>query len=459
MRGLAEVVAKQGGPTTLEGFSATIVQHLFPPNIVRSLLTSGLDTDGLWVAGKSYSTHADAYADLLGLNVNVHSASFNRNGETASAATGASVTLQKAAADQLREMFASVQADELEDKTARPRFLLVDEGGKLIEALHSPEFRRYAHLCVAIEHTDRGIQVIEKMEAKGQPLLCPVVNMARSQIKKETEAHAIGESVVFHTEHALANAANDGVALQGNQALVVGFGAVGSRTAHALKRRGYDVTVLEVDADAAKAAAREGFTVAHDRVEALQTADLLISSTGVCTLPLEDYGLLKDGAVLVNAASGNHELGLGEAATGAASEALLRRLVKVEEVRPTGDLVVDFRGTDVLTGSYPATSAHRHLVVQAATDKEVLVLNGGAVVNMSMGLPPEYAQLTLSMVMASIFQAATLAARKVEERPAGLVDLELARQEAIEKAISDALVADGLPPLNAPDFRELSPWA
>lgn len=450
---LAKAAAQKGKHNSFVGFSATVLQHLFPPTVLDALEELGLAPAQTRVIGKAYSTHPDRYAALLGKGRIVDESSRHTHNAVEQ---DASARIAQAAQTQLRGMFADVTADEIAYRNTAPRFLLIDEGGKLIETLHSAEFSKYAHLVVAVEHTDRGIQVIETMRSQGVNLLCPVINMARSVAKKQIESPAIGESVVFHTLHELDAM---GVAPTEKSAAVIGYGAVGKFTAEALRRRGYAVTIYDKDVQKMRDAIADGFSAEPDipldqaRINALAGAHLLISATGTTTLTLDEYDLLPNRAILVNAASGNHELGIG----GTPKEILADRTAP-ETVREDGRASMRFGEQDIVCGEYYAPEAHRHLVMRSQSGKEHLVLRGGAVINMTLGMPPEYAQLTLSLVLLSALQARALAMLPYQDRPRSLVELaedtEAFLREDFNKALKDA----GLPPASAPDFTRVPIW-
>ncbi|HEY1100331.1 MAG TPA: hypothetical protein VGF99_15440, partial [Myxococcota bacterium] len=357
MPALAAITAKNGGPTALAGFEVVVAQHLFPTTmgLVDALLKNGLAKDKLHLIGKSYSTHERTYAALLGQGIDVDSSSRQDH----DFAEDAAVRLAGAARRQLTKLFSGVSDAELADAAARPRFVLFDEGGKLIETLHK-EFPRYAKLCIGVEHTDRGMQLLDDLEKAGGQTLLPVVDMARSAAKKRFESPAIGESVVFHTELELQEL---GAQPLKKEACVVGYGAVGKATADALRRRGYQVFVHDLDPAALARARADGCEVpAGDdvtrRAAALAHGHLVIGCTGRTVITPDEFAaLLPDGAVLTNAASGTHELGIHDLG----DEQLARRTAP-ESLRHDGTATTTFRGAPIATGPFLAPGKHRHLV-------------------------------------------------------------------------------------------------
>ena len=450
MQALDVISAKNGGPHALEGFEVVVAQHLFPTTmgLVDALLKNGLDKGKLHLIGKSYSTHERTYAALLGQGIDVDSSSRQDH----NLAEDAAVRLAGAARRQLTKIFSGVSDAELADPNARQRFVLFDEGGKLIETLHK-EFPRFAKLCIGVEHTDRGMQLLDDREKAGDKILLPVVDMARSAAKKLFESPAIGESVVFHTELELQEL---GAQPLKKEACIVGYGAVGKATADALRRRGYEVFVHDIDPAALARARADGCEVpAGDegtrRAAALAHGHLLISCTGRTTLrPDEFASLLPDGAILTNAASGTHELGIHDLG----DEQLARRTAS-ESLRKDGIATTTFRDLPIATGPFLAPGKHRHLVFVDG-GKEHLVLRGGAVVNMTRGMPPEVVQLTLGLVLTSVLQAAK-DGRAGTTKP-GRIALSAAEQQVVVDAVTSSLQQRGLPPLSAPDFRTVASW-
>ncbi len=117
-----------------------------------------------------------------------------------------------------------------------------------------------------------------------------------SPIKQFAEnEHAVGQSVLESYLRITNRMTN------GRQVTVFGYGACGQgvaanfRSAHAL------VSVIEVDPVARLRASLDGFAV-PDRAEALGRADIAVTVTGAeSVLTAADLGLLRDGAILLNA--------------------------------------------------------------------------------------------------------------------------------------------------------------
>jgi len=221
--------------------------------------------------------------------------------------------------------------------------------------------------------------------------------------------------------------------------------AVGKATADALRRRGYTVFVTDVDPAKMAQATADGCT-ACAREQALGSGTLVFGCTGRTSLPTSDYGLLKDGAVLINGASGNHEFGLHEVSARKFENGDRDAVVGKDGYRRSA-----FRGHDIIVGDTAEGEAIQNRVIRGKSGKEILALRSGYVVNMTLGLPPEYVQLTLGLLLAGCLQA-------VQETSAGLKDIPDATQQFLVGRTTKHLAKLGHD-LHAPDFRSLASWA
>lgn len=447
-----------GGPDALAGFTMASVQHLFSSTrgLYAALADNGLATATTSVGGKGYSTNMDTMMRLQAVGFDVHpDGRVLAHGAHASAevVTGA---MAKA---QLGALFAGV-----DPKEAKPRFLLLDEGAKLIQALHL-HYPQFAHLCVCVEQTDRGLQIIDAAKKafaeeeaifestgawpeprRGWTLACPVVDMARSEAKKTWESPMIGESCVFNLEHGLGEM-NEALRAKifddpaRKSACIIGYGAVGRAVAERLLARGFEVHVHDTDPEAMRRAARDG-CVPASREDAIAAGHVFYGCTGGGVLEPSEYDLLPDGAVLANAASGNHELGLaGVDIDGVGNDHHQR----IGDDRATSR----FLGLDVNLGE--ADDPMRHRVWRTPSGKELLLARSGYVVNMGLDIPPEYAQLIRSLLLASCLTAS----RATEP---GLVAIPKDVQRFVVARVQRELSKKNLS-LERPDFRRLDAWA
>ena len=427
-----------GDTQPLKGVKVIAIQHLMPTlsGVLDGLERAGVDRKDMRLIGKSYSTVDEMYAWLIANHYVVHDGSIGGNAQSVEE------HLVEAARDVLEEMF-----DGIDPTTSKERFLLADDGGKLLYALHT-FFPQYAPLCAGFEQTARGIQVLDKMQAEGTPVACPIVNMARSELKSNSEIPLIGENVVFDTLRAL----DDLKMAMPKTAAVLGYGPVGQQVARALLARGVAVVVVDPDPKMQALARAAGCDV-QARDAALKDAGLVIGCTGRGALNVvDDHHLLKDGAILVNGASGNHELGTQD--FGKPGRFFLEAGFEADRFDIRGGTVTArFQGQPVVLGRGGAKlgSASMHRVMRAKeTGKEVLVLRSGHVINLGRDLPPEFIQVTRALVFASMVQAAA-------SRTAGVVDVDPSVQAMISREVDADLARQGLS-FADPDFSRLASW-
>jgi S-adenosylhomocysteine hydrolase len=420
---LAEVSRLVGQKDALKGRDSIAVQHLFPSTrwLYEALADNGLEKDKTVVIGKPYSTDQDTYRSMRQTGWNVSWMS-----EMTLHTSNGTFDDQGA---RLQQLFKDV-----DPKTTQKRFLLLDEGGKVLHALHE-HFPEYAHLCVGVEHTDRGIQLLEGYELK-----CPVVNVARSPAKKRYESPMIGESVVASIDGSLREL---GISITPKEATILGYGAVGQNVAQSLRRRGYTVHVYDADPRKMEQAKKDGM-ITGTREEMLAHGHLTVGATGRGCLTVEEYALLPKKAVLANAASGRHEFGLDAAYD---VDAQVKTGDPHETFTSDGLRRTLLRGTETIIGDAAAIDEQFHRVLRDDQDPEVerIALNNGFVVNMQEDIPPEYIQLTRALILAGTLQAAA------EKKP-GLVELDAGIQDFIVSRVQKQLAQMGLS-LENPDFR------
>ncbi len=453
---------------SLSGHQMASVQHLFPTSMAMYEVFEqfGLKRDDIKIAGKPYSTSEEVYAKMLaeGYHVDKRSISVKQkpNGKISN-------LVGEAARDELAELFAGV-----DPKTYNgPKFILLDDGARLIKALHE-HYPKYAKHCVALEQTDHGAEELRRLKSKVGELKCPIINMAESHIKKMLEAPAIGENVAFHTERAIEKSVFTSSANQRpKEVCIIGYGAVGQETAKAFKRRGYDVYVYDVSGAAMKQAKADGMHIAegseklqsvheeisphqmppaheHARNFALKHGHITIECTGNTVLTPDLYHLTPPGAVLTSGGSGNHGLGIHAISDYELNE----RMAAPTYVTSHGDMHVD-RGTKgYLLGNTYAENNKQHLLLKGNDGEERLLLEGGQVINMDRGLPPEYAQLTLLMLIGGVLQAQEADKKGFGN---GLLQYDAKMAADIERFVRKPIKAIGQD-IMAPDFDALEKW-
>lgn len=259
-----------------------------------------------------------------GAEVSVTSAGRNTDDAVAAALAHAGLPVFARAADR--------DAEDRENARAvldlHPH-VIVDDGASTIRLAHTDRPHILADMIGATEQTTSGVRPLREMQRQGV-LAVPVVaaNDARSKSLFDN-AHGTGQAVVF----AIADLIDRPFA--GAHVVVVGFGRVGSGIARHAAALGARVTVAEVDPVAALQAAFAGYAV-QPLAEAAQSADILISSTGVGhTIDVGHLDLLPDGAYVGVGGGVWQEIALEDAAAAGAVETW--RTDTVSELRlPSG---------------------------------------------------------------------------------------------------------------------------
>ncbi|PZE81720.1 adenosylhomocysteinase [Curtobacterium sp. MCBD17_032] len=290
---------RRGG--LLRGTRVGVSLFLEPKTAVLSLL---LQDAGAEVVGYA---HADETDDAV-------AAVLRRVGVPVHASSTATVAEQRALALAMLD--------------TRPH-VLVDDGSHVIRLVHQERPDLLPTMLGAAEETTSGLRPLRVMAARGQ-LGIPVVavNDARTKTFFDNR-YGTGQSAVFATLD-LVDALDPGVRpdLTGGSAVVAGFGHVGEGVALVLRALGFRVTVADTDPVRALQAVFAGYAVAP-LVEAVRTADLVLSATGVPdTISLTVLRACAPGAVLSVAGGVDQEIAVEGADAAGAERATVGRRVE-----------------------------------------------------------------------------------------------------------------------------------
>jgi len=186
-------------------------------------------------------------------------------------------------------------------RAGRRRVVLLDVGGYFAPALTGLCAALPGQVAGVVEDTENGHRRYEAL----QGLPCAVYSVARSPLKEPEDCLA-GEAIVFFAEALVRQL---GCVLVGRRACVVGYGKVGAGIAAALRAR--NVLVDVVDADPVRQAHAIAAGYGYARLEeALPHASLVFSATGSRALGMRHLRLLRAGAFLAAATSGDDEFDL-----------------------------------------------------------------------------------------------------------------------------------------------------
>ncbi len=315
-----QVVARNS-ERSLSNINLIGVQHLLADNgaTISEMQKLGLRAENTALMGIPYSTN-EAVAEALrnqGFDVDTR----ERRGVPYSA-------------------WREVQVCELIDKAlgmnarnGKP-IVVMDDGGYATKAL-AKHYPSKAHLFTVVEQTTRGIT-----EAESRPMVCDVVNVARSEAK-QVELPGIAAGVEDAVINRLArftgdeigpeqsarlvdgvwirrNAASYGVQSeseatpQNKSAVVLGFGWIGRTVAKALQGLGQEVTIVDPDPQARARAEKAGFKSAAKPDEVITEAHIIAGCTGHRSLDSRLLSKLENGQVVLSASSSSVEFEVPE---------------------------------------------------------------------------------------------------------------------------------------------------
>lgn len=160
----------------------------------------------------------------------------------------------------------------------QPLNMIVDDGGDLTLAVHSP---KYAHLLPGIkglsEETTTGVHRLYQMFERGE-LKIPAINVNDSVTKSKFDnLYGCRESLADGIKRAT------DVMVAGKVVVVAGYGDVGKGCAHSMRSYGARVLVTEIDPICALQASMEGFEVTT-MDDAASRGNIFVTTTGCCDI-------------------------------------------------------------------------------------------------------------------------------------------------------------------------------
>jgi len=165
----------------------------------------------------------------------------------------------------------------------QPLNMIVDDGGDLTLAVHSPKF---AHLLPGIkglsEETTTGVHRLYQMFARGE-LKVPAINVNDSVTKSKFDnLYGCRESLADGIKRAT------DVMVAGKIVVVAGYGDVGKGCAHSMRSYGARVLITEIDPICALQAAMEGYEVTTME-DAAARGNIFVTTTGCCDIVLAKH--------------------------------------------------------------------------------------------------------------------------------------------------------------------------
>jgi adenosylhomocysteinase len=173
--------------------------------------------------------------------------------------------------------------------------LVIDDGGDLMNTLHTERADVLDRVRGGCEGTTTGVLRLRRMAAEGA-LAFPVIAASDTPVKRLVDnTRGTGQSVIDGLLRA------SGVMLAGKTVVVAGFGACGTGIAECARGLGARVLVTEVDPVRALDAVLRGFRVLT-LAEAAPIGEVFITATGTAeVITAEHMAMMRDGAILANA--------------------------------------------------------------------------------------------------------------------------------------------------------------
>ncbi|MDR1064769.1 MAG: adenosylhomocysteinase, partial [Oscillospiraceae bacterium] len=247
--------------------------------------------------------------------------------------------------------------------------IIIDDGGDLVNLLHTKLMRFLPGVIGGCEETTTGVIRLRAMERDGAlrfPMLA--VNNARCKYLFDNR-YGTGQSVwdgINRTTNLI---------VAGKNIVVAGYGWCGRGIAMRAKGFGARVIVTEIDPVKALEAAMDGFDV-MPMERAAAAGDIFVTATG-CRGVIDGrhFGKLKDGAVLCNAGHFNVEIAMDELEAAAVSKYEARQNITGYELKNGRHIFIIAEGRLVNLASgdgHPAEIMDMSFAIQALSARFLL---------------------------------------------------------------------------------------
>ena len=173
--------------------------------------------------------------------------------------------------------------------------LVIDDGGDLVNTLHTRAAALLPGVRGGCESTTTGVIRLRRMAAEGA-LAFPVIAANDTAAKRLVDnTCGTGQSVI----DGILRATN--TLLAGKTVVVAGFGACGRGVAERARGLGAQVIVTEIDPVRALDASLRGFLVLP-MAQAARVGEVFVTVTGSCdVIAAEHIAVMRDGAIVANA--------------------------------------------------------------------------------------------------------------------------------------------------------------
>ncbi|MFW5999302.1 MAG: adenosylhomocysteinase [Halanaerobiaceae bacterium] len=265
---LGEIKGKYGDSKPLAGKNVSICLHLEAKTAYMAAVIAELGANVSICGSNPLSTQDDVAAGLAEMGVEVHS-------------------WYGASREEYKMFIERVLANEPD--------LIIDDGGDLVESIHTDYSDLADKIIGGAEETTTGVHRLKALEGDGK-LAFPMIAVNDAYCK-----------YLFDNRYGTGQSVWDGImrttnlVIAGKTVVVVGYGWCGKGVAMRAKGLGARVLVCEVDPIKASEAWMDGFRV-MPMEEAAREGDIFVTVTGCKDVINGDhFSVMKDGAVLANA--------------------------------------------------------------------------------------------------------------------------------------------------------------
>lgn len=250
----------------------------------------------------------------------------------------------------------------------RPQ-VIIDDGGDLVNLLHTVRAKQAAEVIGGCEETTTGVRRLENLDREGK-LLFPMMAVNNAYCKYLFDnRYGTGESVwsgIMRTTN---------LVVAGKAVVVLGYGWCGKGVAMRARGLGARVIVCEIDPIRAIEAIMDGYQVMGSK-EAAPAGDIFITVTGCCdVLDKSHFASMKDGAVLANAGHFDVEINKGQLAGMAERRCLARQNIEQFDL-PGGCriyLLAEGRLVNLAAGDgHPAEIMDMSFAIQALSARYII---------------------------------------------------------------------------------------
>lgn len=183
--------------------------------------------------------------------------------------------------------------------------ITMDDGADLVSTIHSQKKELIKDIIAGTEETTTGVIRLRSME-KDEALKYPIIAVNDAQTKYLFDnRYGTGQSTI----DGLIRATN--ILIAGKVFVICGYGWCARGLAMRANGMGAQVIITEIDPMKALEAVMDGYQVMPIK-EAAKIGDIFITLTGdINVISVEEFPLMKDGAILANSGHFNVEINIG----------------------------------------------------------------------------------------------------------------------------------------------------